>query len=596
VSVKQSTKTFFLLVGSTAAVIAAVGYVTVPSLLRARVSVPRSVPPPPATTLAMPVPFEQRVYEPKQSPMRTFDSAIMTRKELSRLSAGVPGGVEGGVAGGVAGGILDGFVGGNADMNTEAYHRIVDNAFRAVADAPLSSFSVDVDTASYANVRRFLRSGQLPPKDAVRIEEMINYFHYDHPAPEDDRPFAVRTSVAECPWAPQHKLVLVGLQARAVDEGQVPPRNLVFLLDVSGSMAPANKLPLLKEAMGLLVDRLTERDRISIVVYAGASGLVLPPTPGNRKGEIRAALAALQSGGSTAGAAGIQLAYEVARESFIDGGVNRVILATDGDFNVGVSSEGELSRLIEAKRKTGVSLSVLGFGEGNLKDATMEMLADKGDGNYSYVDSLTEARKVLVTEAGSTLVMVAKDVKLQVEFNPAAVDSYRLIGYENRVLADADFNDDAKDAGDMGAGHSVTALYEVVPAGAGAGAKTRAVDPLKYQEPRRVSAGGSGDELMTVKLRYKQPDGDTSRLLSVAVKDGAAADSPDIRFAAAVASFGMVLRDSEHKGSATFASVLELARSGVGDDRDGLRADFVKLVQSAQLLGGSSREARIGVE
>ena len=579
-SVKQSTRTFLLLAGSVAAVMAAVGLVAVPSLLRARVQVTGAIPQtPPATTSAMPVPFEPRVYELKQSPLRSVDSVVMLRGEAD------------GVSGGVAGGVLGGVLGGTAKRNTEAYHRIVDNAFRAVVDSPLSTFSVDVDTASYANVRRFLRGGQLPPKDAVRIEELINYFHYDHPAPEDDTPFAVRASVAECPWKPQHKLVLVGLQARRIDDGQVPPRNLVFLLDVSGSMASPNKLPLLKEAMGLLVDRLNEHDRISIVVYAGASGLVLPPTPGHRKGEIRAALGALQAGGSTAGAAGIQLAYEVARESFIEGGVNRVILATDGDFNVGVSSEGELSRLIEEKRKTGVSLSVLGFGEGNLKDSTMEMLADKGNGNYSYVDSLAEARKVLVTEAGSTLVMVAKDVKLQVEFNPATVSSYRLIGYENRVLADADFNDDARDAGDMGAGHSVTALYEVVPARAGT--TVRAVDPLKYQEPRRVSAGASGDELMTVKLRYKQPDGDTSRLLSVAVKDGPAADSADIRFAAAVASFGMLLRDSEHKGSATFATVLELARTGQGDDPGGLRAEFVHLVESAQALA-APRQARIG--
>ncbi len=459
-------------------------------------------------------------------------------------------------------------------MNTEAYHRIDDNAFVAVADSPLSTFSVDVDTASYANVRRFLRQGQLPPKDAVRIEELINYFRFDYPAPGDEAPFSVSTSVAECPWKRDHELVLVGLQARRIADDQVPPRNLVFLLDVSGSMASANKLPLLKSAMGLLVDQLTERDRVAIVVYAGASGLVLPPTPGDRKGTIRAAFAELQAGGSTAGGAGIQLAYEVARESFIQGGVNRVILATDGDFNVGISSQGELSRLIEEKRKTGVSLSVLGFGEGNLKDSTMEMLADKGNGNYSYVDTLQEARKVLVTEAGSTLITVAKDVKLQVEFNPRAVSAYRLIGYENRVLAHADFGDDAKDAGDIGAGHSVTALYEIVPAGG----KTvgRAVDPLKYQEPRRASASAGAGELMTV-----------------AIEDAPPADSADVRFAAAVAAFGMLLRDSEHKGTATFADVLELARGGQGQDAAGPRAEFVELVEAAQALAGS-REARVG--
>jgi Ca-activated chloride channel family protein len=454
-----------------------------------------------------------------------------------------------------------------APMNTEAYHHIVDNAFQAVADTPLSTFSIDVDTASYANVRRFLRERQLPPPDAVRIEELVNYFHFDYPAPEDGTPFAVTSHVAACPWSRNHRLVLLGLQARRLPDGQIPPRNLVFLLDVSGSMNEPNKLPLVKAAMGLLVDQLSEQDRISIVVYAGASGLVLPPTSGDRKGEIRAAIDALEAGGSTAGGAGIQLAYTTAREAFIEGGVNRVVLATDGDFNVGITSEGDLARLIEQKRKTGVSLSVLGFGMGNLKDSMMEMLADKGNGNYAYVDTLAEARKVLVTEAASTLVTVAKDVKLQVEFNPAAVAAYRLIGYENRVLADADFSDDAKDAGDIGAGHSVTALYEVVPAAA------------------------ATDELMTVKLRYKEPDGETSRLLAVAVKDGSETDSADVRFAAAVAAFGMLLRDSEHKGTASFADVLELAHQGQGADPGGYRAEFIQLVESARALAESARPA-----
>jgi Ca-activated chloride channel family protein len=454
-------------------------------------------------------------------------------------------------------------------MNTEAYHHIADNAFLAVADTPLSTFSIDVDTASYANVRRFLRDRQLPPKDAVRIEELVNYFHYDYAAPEDGTPFSVTSHVAPCPWNDAHRLVLLGLQARRLPEGQIPRRNLVFLLDVSGSMDDPRKLPLVKQAMGLLVDQLTEQDRISIVVYAGASGLVLPPTPGDRKGEIRSALGSLHAGGSTAGGAGLQLAYATAREAFIEGGVNRVVLATDGDFNVGVTSEGGLTRLIERERKTGVSLSVLGFGMGNLKDSTMEILADKGDGNYAYVDSLEEARKVLVTEAASTLVTVAKDVKLQVEFNPAAVKAYRLIGYENRVLADADFDDDATDAGDIGAGHSVTALYEVVPAAA------------------------TTDELMTVKLRYKEPDGEASRLLSVAVKDGPQTESTDVRFAAAVAAFGMLLRDSEHKGTATYAAVLELARQGKGQDSDGYRSEFIQLIESARALA-ESETPRVG--
>ena len=475
-------------------------------------------------------------------------------------------------------------------MNTEAYDRIVDNAFLAVATSPLSTFSIDVDTASYANVRRFLTGGRLPPKDAVRVEELINYFRFDYPQPDGDAPFAITTSVAACPWAPAHQLVHIGLQARTLAQDQLPPRNLVFLIDVSGSMYDPAKLPLVKQALGLLIDQLTERDRVSIVVYAGASGLALPPTSGDRKGEIRSVVSQLEAGGSTAGGAGIQLAYRVAAESFLEGGVNRVILATDGDFNVGVTSQGELSRLIEEKRKSGVSLSVLGFGMGNLKDSTMEMLADKGNGNYAYIDSLDEARKVLVSEAGGTLVTVAKDVKLQVEFNPAAVSAYRLIGYENRILADVDFNDDTKDAGDMGAGHSVTALYEVVPTGAAHDA--RGVDPLKYQEPRRVAAAAASGELMTVKARYKAPDGDTSRLVAVTVKGSGGTESADLRFAAAVAGFGMLLRDSEYKGSASFAQVLELARGAQGADPGGYRAEFVRLVETAQQLA-APREARL---
>jgi len=443
-------------------------------------------------------------------------------------------------------------------MNTEAYARIHDNAFLAVARNPLSTFSIDVDTASYANVRRFLNAGQLPPPDAVRIEELINYFRFDYPSPQGNAPFSVTTSVAACPWKPAHRLVHVGLQARRLDDDAVPPRNLVFLLDVSGSMNEPAKLPLLKDSMGLLVDQLNGNDRIAIVVYAGAAGLVLPSTPGDRKGEILSALDALQAGGSTAGGAGIELAYAVARDAFIEGGVNRVILATDGDFNVGVTSAGGLERLIEEKRKSGVFLSVLGFGMGNYKDSTMEMLADKGNGNYSYIDTLAEGRKVLVTEAGSTLVTVAKDVKIQIEFNPKTVAAYRLIGYENRVLAAEDFNDDRKDAGDIGAGHTVTALYEIVPLGDG--------------------------ELAMIKLRYKAPDGDRSALLSEAVRDEGGEASANLRFAAAVAEFGMLLRDSEHKGASTFAQALELGRGAAGQDPDGFRAEFVRLVEQAQRL------------
>jgi len=467
-------------------------------------------------------------------------------------------------------------------MNTEAYSRIRDNAFLAVAANPLSTFSIDVDTASYANVRRFLNAGQLPPPDAVRIEELLNYFRFDYPPPAGDAPFSVAAGVAACPWKPSHKLVQIGLQARRVDDQAVPARNLVFLLDVSGSMNEPAKLPLLKDSMRLLVEQLNGRDRVAIVVYAGAAGLVLPPTPGDRKGEIRAALDALEAGGSTAGGAGIQRAYQVAEDAYIDGGVNRVILATDGDFNVGVTSEGGLVRLIEEKRKSGVFLSVLGFGRGNLKDSTMEMLADKGNGNYAYIDTLAEGRKVLVTEGGSTLVTVAKDVKIQVEFNPNTVSAFRLIGYENRVLAHEDFNDDGKDAGDIGAGHSMTALYEIVPAGVPLDAGS--VDPLKYQQPRAASAAAANGELATVKLRYKAPDGETSTPLATTVRDDGGEASANLRFAAAVAEFGMLLRNSEHKGTASFAQALELGRGATGDDPDGFRTEFIGLVEQAQRL------------
>jgi Ca-activated chloride channel family protein len=478
-------------------------------------------------------------------------------------------------------------------FNTEAYSRIEDNGFLAVAENPLSTFSIDVDTASYANVRRFLRDGHLPPKDAVRIEELLNYFRYDYPEPQGDAPFSVTTEVGGCPWRPAHKLVLLGLQGRRLSEDALPPRNLVFLLDVSGSMQDSAKLPLVKSALAMLADQLTVKDSVSIVVYAGASGLALPPTSGDRKGEIRAALAALEAGGSTNGAEGIQLAYRVAAESFIEGGVNRVILATDGDFNVGVTSEGDLVRLIEQQRKTGIFLSVLGFGMGNLKDATMEKLADKGNGNYAYVDSLAEAHKVLVEEAGGTLVTIAKDVKVQVEFNPARVAAYRLIGYENRLLVAQDFNDDRKDAGDIGAGHSVTALYEVVPVGVELALP--GVDPLKYQQVRKPVGAAASDEWLTVKLRYKEPAAETSRLIAHAVRSLPGPGSTNLEFSAAVAGFGMMLRDSEHKGALTWPQVRELAVRGGATDPRGYRAEFVQLVERAAALadkhgeGGSDR-------
>jgi Ca-activated chloride channel family protein len=468
-------------------------------------------------------------------------------------------------------------------MNTEQYARIDDNPFFRTQVRPLSTFSVDVDTASYSNTRRFLKEGKLPPKDAVRIEELINYFHFDYPAPPKDQPFSITTEIGPSPWNPKLQLARIGLKAPPIDDAKVPARNLVFLIDVSGSMDEPNKLPLLKRALGLLVEQIRAQDKIAMVVYAGNSGLVLPSTTGNEKDPIRAALANLEAGGSTNGGAGIQLAYQVAQKSFIKNGINRVILCTDGDFNVGMTSEGDLTRLIEQKRENGVFLTVLGFGMGNLKDSTMEKLADRGNGNYAYIDSIEEARKVLVKEAGATLVTVAKDVKLQVEFNPTTVAGYRLIGYENRLLRDEDFNDDKKDAGDIGAGHSVTALYELVPAGVDLpGAK---VDALKYQTTHTPTAAATSDELMTVKIRYKAPDGKTSKLLSQAVKADQrelAKTSVDFRWAAAIAGFGMILRESPLRGTLNWAQVASLAEGALGSDTEGYRKEFVKLLALAQ--------------
>ncbi len=469
-------------------------------------------------------------------------------------------------------------------FNTEAYSKIDENGFRLVSDDPLSTFSIDVDTASYANVRRFLNDGTLPPADAVRIEELLNYFRFDYANPSGDRPFSVTTEVGPAPWAPAHRLVLVGLKAQPLDEGRHVPRNLVFLLDVSGSMHSPDKLPLVKTAMRMLTATLTPADRVAIVTYAGASGVALPSTSGADKTRIEQAIADLTAGGSTNGAAGIRLAYDIAAQSFIRGGINRVILATDGDFNVGTTSQGELIRLIEQERERGVLLSVLGVGTGNLKDSTMEQLANRGNGNYAYLDSLHEARRVLIAEGGGTLVTVAKDVKIQVEFNPARVGAYRLIGYENRVLAHRDFNDDRKDAGEMGAGHTVTALYEIVPPGVTI--DVPGVDPLRYQTVTRPAPASGSDELMTVKLRYKEPAGDVSQLVSVPVRDRAGALTSNLGFAAAVAEFGMLLRRSEHAGSASWTEARDLARRHRGEDADGYRAEFVRLVELAGALEG----------
>ena len=480
--------------------------------------------------------------------------------------------------------VADRYSYGFRPYNTESYAEINENDFKTVTEAPLSTFSIDVDRASYANIRRFIQDGQRPPVDAVRIEEMINYFPYQWGDVAGEHPFAVTTEVTQAPWKSEHRLVRIGLHAESIDTENLPPSNLVFLLDVSGSMGSQDKLPLLKKAFALLVDQLREQDRVAIVVYAGAAGLVLPSTPGSEQDEILAALEKLNAGGSTAGGAGIKLAYDVARKHFIDGGNNRVILATDGDFNVGAASDEAMVKLIEKERESGTFLTVLGFGTGNLKDSKMEQIADHGNGNFAYIDGLLEARKVLVEEMGGTLLTLAKDVKLQVEFNPAAVAGYRLIGYENRLLADEDFNDDTKDAGELGAGHTVTALYEVVPAGVGMPGGS--VDPLRYQQqPVDDDAPPPSqfeDELMYVKVRYKDPDGERSTLLEHPVMDRSGMPSEDFRFATAVAGFGMLLRDSEHAGTFSLDDVVSLAEQARGDDPRGYRGEFIRLVEAAR--------------
>lgn len=469
--------------------------------------------------------------------------------------------------------------------NTEEYDGITENIFHDALRNPLSTFSVDVDAASYSNVRRFIENGQHPPVDAVRIEEMINYFDYDYEQPEDEHPFRIHTEISTAPWNTRHKLVHIGLQGKEIPTENLPPSNLVFLLDVSGSMNAPNKLPLLKSSFKLLVDQLREEDHVAIVVYAGAAGVVLQPTAGSDKKTILAALNKLEAGGSTAGGAGIRLAYEMAKENFKVEGNNRVILATDGDFNIGESSNAAMERLIEEKRKEGVFLTVLGFGMGNYKDSKMETLADKGNGNYAYIDNLSEARKVLVNEFGGTLFTIAKDVKLQVEFNPARVQAYRLIGYENRMLKNEDFNNDKKDAGDLGSGHTVTALYEIIPVGVDS--KFFSVDDLKYQETVIVSKPATSKELMTIKFRYKKPDGNTSRLLVHPLRDSHTAfgsTSENFRWSAAIASFGMLLRNSEYVGNFSYEQVLALAESARGKDVRGYRGDFIRMVKSFSLL------------
>ncbi len=467
-----------------------------------------------------------------------------------------------------------------SEFYEEEYSRIYDNDFLLTKENPLSTFSIDVDTASYSNVRRFLNNNQLPPEDAVRIEEMVNYFSYDYPQPTGTDPFSINTEVSTCPWNKDHRLVLIGLQGKKMDLKDMPASNLVFLIDVSGSMQDYNKLPLLKSAFRLLVDQLRPGDRVSIVVYAGSSGVVLDSVSGAEKDKIMQAIDNLQAGGSTAGAQGIVAAYEIAKKNLIKDGNNRIILATDGDFNVGITSESELLRMIEEKRNDGIFLTILGFGMGNYKDAKMEKLADKGNGSIAYIDNLLEAKKVFVNQLTGTLFTIAKDVKIQVEFNPAKVKAYRLIGYENRKLENKDFNDDKKDAGELGAGHTVTALYEVVPSDSKEEfAKT---DDLKYQ---KVAVAPS-DDLLTVKLRYKEPTGDTSKLLSKEVNSKAEVIKPsnNFEFASAVAEFGLLLRNSQYKAGASYRDVLERAKAAKGSDSDGYRADFIKLVEIAQMV------------
>ncbi|MEN8248336.1 MAG: von Willebrand factor type A domain-containing protein [Bacteroidota bacterium] len=471
------------------------------------------------------------------------------------------------------------------NWNTEEYATIHDNIFHNPTRNPLSTFSIDVDAASYSNIRRFLNNGQTPPKDAVRIEEMVNYFKYDYDFPEGKAPFSVNTEVSQAPWNKAHRLVHIGLQGKEIPTENLPASNIVFLLDVSGSMNAPNKLPLLKSAFNLLVDQMREQDKVSIVVYAGAAGIVLEPTSGSNKEKIMGALNKLQAGGSTAGGAGIKLAYKLAQENFIEGGNNRIVLATDGDFNIGVSSNAEMERLIEEKRNGGVFLTVLGFGMGNYKDSKMEILADKGNGNYAYIDNILEAKKVLVSEFGGTMFTIAKDVKIQVEFNPALVQAYRLIGYENRKLNDEDFNDDKKDAGELGSGHTVTALYEIIPVGVEANVGN--IDPLKYQVNKQPAKGKHSDELMTVKLRYKKPDGYKSELISTTIMDNNKSlerSSDNFRWAAAVAEFGMLLRDSEFKGNSNYLQVMDLAKGAKGNDVNGYRAEFLRMVQSGGLV------------
>ncbi len=470
------------------------------------------------------------------------------------------------------------------------FENLTENPFKRVSDAPLSTFSVDVDTASYSKVREYLlKQRRLPPVDAVRTEELVNYFNYEYLPPKDDaeHPFAAKAEIIACPWNDDHRLARIALKGKTMKPKNRPLSNVVFLLDTSGSMNSPNKLPLVKAGMNMLLSQLGENDRVAIVVYAGSAGLALDSTPATKTRKIEKALNTLAAGGSTNGGRGIQLAYQTARDNFIDGGVNRVILCTDGDFNVGTTGTGSLVRMVEQEAAGNIFLSVLGFGMGNHNDSMLEQISGKGNGNYAFIDSQKEAQKVLVDQVSGTLVTIAKDVKLQIEFNPRMVSAYRLIGYENRVLAKEDFNNDKKDAGEIGAGHAVTALYELIPAGVQRNSVPPKVDNLKYQSPNKLTDAANGAESLTLKLRYKQPDGDTSQLVEFPVIDNETtfqdADH-DARFAAAVASFGMQLRQSEYSGDWNMQNVIDVANDAKGEDMSGLRTEFVEMAEAAKRM------------
>ena len=472
------------------------------------------------------------------------------------------------------------------EHNTEDYSAIHESGYRKATDEPLSTFSIDVDKASYSNIRRFINGGQLPPKDAVRIEEMINYFHYNYPEPENDEPFRIVSEFTTCPWNDDHQLVLIAIQGKEVSSVDLPTSNLVFLIDVSGSMQAANKLQLVKSSLKMLVNEIRPQDKVAIVTYAGSASIALESTSGTNKRKINEAIDQLKAGGSTAGADGIKMAYKVASENFMKEGNNRIVMATDGDFNVGQSSDAEMERLVTLQSNHNIFLTVLGFGMGNLKDNKLETMADKGNGNYAYIDNSQEAYKVFIKEFGGTLFTIAKDVKIQVEFNPQQVKAYRLIGYENRALANNDFNNDKKDAGELGSGQQVTAIYEIIPA-----ASTEEVsgtNELKYQTKTTVIQNKNKDELLTVKMRFKKPDGENSQLIEQVLNNECTnfkKASNNIKFAAAISQFGMLLRDSEFKGNSTYKNTIAIAKDAISINDDGDKGEFIRLVNTAESLG-----------